>query len=196
MHSELHARQVLALVGLLAMLSIAIVLPDHPIVSDWRAELQQELTGQIQGTSVVTPPVASDAAGLVPVLDVVDGDTLRVLYQGEPTKVRLVGVDAPETVHPQREDECYGLEASLRLKELAQGKQVRLVVDQQQDDTDRYDRLLRYVESEAGMDLGAELLRGGYVRVYESLPADRVVTYQELMREAQRSQQGLWQACQ
>ena len=43
---------------------------------------------------------------------VVDGDTVRIDYQGEDVSVRLIGVDTPETVHPRRPVEPFGPEAT------------------------------------------------------------------------------------
>ena len=73
----------------------------------------------------------------VKVARVIDGDTFEI-ETGE--KVRLIGIDAPESVHPTKEDECYGETSSKVLKELIEGKSVYLEKDV--SETDRYGRLL------------------------------------------------------
>ena len=76
-----------------------------------------------------------------------DGDTL-VLDGGE--RVRLIGVDTPETVHPNKPVERFGKEASAFTKELTDGKRVRLEFEQGSARTDRYGRTLAYVYLEDG----------------------------------------------
>ncbi len=60
-------------------------------------------------------------------------------------RVRLIGIDTPETVDPRRPVECFGKEASSAATSLLQGRTVRLEADSTQDDRDQYDRLLRYL---------------------------------------------------
>ncbi|MFA9262001.1 MAG: thermonuclease family protein [Undibacterium sp.] len=74
------------------------------------------------------------------VVRVVDGDTFEI-EGGE--RVRLIGIDTPETVKPNSPVECFGKESSDHLKQLIEGKSVRLEKDK--TDRDRYARLLRYV---------------------------------------------------
>ena len=53
---------------------------------------------------------------------VTDGDTLHVVIEGKDETVRLIGINTPETVDPRRAVECFGKEASERMKEIAKGK--------------------------------------------------------------------------
>ena len=55
---------------------------------------------------------------------VIDGDTVELLIDGRKTTVRMVGVDTPETVHPQKPVEHYGKEASMFTKNLLKGEEV------------------------------------------------------------------------
>ncbi len=71
---------------------------------------------------------------------VIDGDTIQ-LTNGE--IVRLIGVDTPETKHPQKPVEYYGKEASAFTKRMVEGKAVRLEYDQQRKG--KYNRTLAYV---------------------------------------------------
>ena len=61
---------------------------------------------------------------------VIDGDTIEVYYNGKTEKIRLIGVDTPETVHPNKPIEYFGKEDSNFTRELAQGKYVTLEFDQ------------------------------------------------------------------
>ena len=71
---------------------------------------------------------------------VVDGDTI-ILSNGE--RVRLIGVDTPETKHPNKPVQYFGKEASAFTKRMVEGKEVTLEYGQQQ--RDKYGRLLAYV---------------------------------------------------
>lgn len=93
---------------------------------------------------------------------VVDGDTIKVRIGGKTETVRLVGINAPESVDPRKTVECFGREAAARLTELVADRQVTLQVDDTQADRDRYGRLLRFVFVE-DQDVGLQLLQEGYV---------------------------------
>lgn len=94
-------------------------------------------TGQMPSESDTAATVST--VSLVKVVRVIDGDTFEI-EGGE--RVRLIGIDTPESVKPNSAIECYGKEASEYLKSLIEGKEVRLERDQ--TDRDRYARLLRY----------------------------------------------------
>ena len=140
-----------------------------------------------------TDGAASQGTTRFHVTRVVDGDTVEVATDdGTRSKVRLIGVDAPESVDPRRPVECFGKEASAKLKELLEGKPVTLIADPTQDDKDRYGRLLRYVESEDG-DAGRALLRQGYAHEYTyRRPHARKADYLAAMDAARAAQAGLW----
>lgn len=93
------------------------------------------------------------------VTKVVDGDTLYV--QGLSTRVRLIGVDTPETVSASKPIECYGPEASNFLKSLLLGKYVGLETDENVGDTDIYGRPLRYIYY-GGVNVNYLIIAGGY----------------------------------
>lgn len=144
-------------------------------------------------------PPASDATaerGLATVVRVVDGDTLVVRVQGRDEKLRLIGVNTPETVDPRRPVQCFGREASRRLGELVPaGTGVRLERDAEL--RDRYGRLLAYVyRASDGLWLNRSLVADGYGNTMSIAPN---VTYEgELLRaerEARAAGRGLWSAC-
>lgn len=106
--------------------------------------------------------------GWVEVKHVVDGDTFRVVAGEEEFLVRLIGVDTPESVHPFKKVECYGVEVAEIVRDAIEGQKVRLEYDGTQGNEDKYGRLLRYVFLENGSNLGRYLIREGlaYEKTY------------------------------
>ncbi len=128
----------------------------------------------------------------VKVVRVVDGDTIQVCCIGwKREKVRYIGVDTPETHHPMRGVEPYGMEAAEANRKLVDGKTVRLEFDVQQ--FDKYGRTLAYVYLEDGTFVNAWLVENGYAMVMTVPPN---VKHQELFlklqREAREAGRGLW----
>lgn len=119
---------------------------------------------------------------------VIDGDTIE-LESGE--SIRLIGIDTPETVHPNKPVEYFGKEASDFTKKIAEGKRVKLEYDAQTKDT--YGRILAYVFLEDGTFLNAKLVEFGYAKVSTYPPN---VKYSELFLQLQRlareQRRGLW----
>ncbi|HWB72117.1 MAG TPA: thermonuclease family protein [Egibacteraceae bacterium] len=142
------------------------------------------------GRGSPTLPAATEAAS---VTRVVDGDTL-VVAGGE--RVRLIGVDAPESVKPHSPVECYGREASRHLALLLPpGTPVRLEADV--EPRDRYGRMLAYVYRVGdGLFVNAAMVRDGYAQPLSIPPnvahADEFVA---LARQARQTNRGLWSAC-
>ncbi|MCK5512993.1 MAG: thermonuclease family protein [Deltaproteobacteria bacterium] len=118
---------------------------------------------------------------------VVDGDTI-VLNTGE--RVRLIGVDTPETKHPRKPVEYYGKEASAFTKKMVEGKEVRLEYDQQK--RDKYDRLLAYVYLKDGTFLNAEIVKQGYGHAYTRFPFKYLEQFRQYEKEAREAKRGLW----
>lgn len=123
---------------------------------------------------------------------VVDGDTVDTGVG----RVRLIGIDTPETVHPERGVECFGREASaFAARLMPPGTAVRLRYDAER--RDRYGRLLAYVyRADDGLFVNAELVEQGYAQVSTVPPnvahADELVM---LARDARDAGRGLWSAC-
>lgn len=135
-------------------------------------------------------------AGHGVVAHLVDGDTLDVRIDGSVERVRLIGIDTPESVAEDRPVECFGPEAKDRLAELLPvGTQVRLERDVEA--RDRYGRLLAYV-FRAGDDLHVNLalVADGYAeaRRYEPNVA-RQGELDAADAEARADQRGLWPVC-
>jgi len=126
------------------------------------------------------------------VVRVVDGDTLVVSIAGREERVRLIGVDTPETVHPQKPVKYFGKEASAFTKRMAEGAVVRLETDPGTADRDKYNRLLRYVYLPDGKLLNAEIIAQGYGFAYTNYPFGKMEEFRKLEREAREASRGLW----
>lgn len=132
------------------------------------------------------------AIGLYEVVEVIDGDTIKVKIGNDLKSVRLIGIDTPETVDSRTDVQCYGEEASAYLKNKLTNKAVELFADKTQDDTDKYDRLLRYASLD-GADVGLELVENGYAKEYTYEKAyNKQKQYQEAQEKAKNSKLGLW----
>ena len=103
------------------------------------------------------------------VVEVVDGDTIRVDLNGEETPVRLIGIDTPEKDGPYTDEECYGEQATRYTAEALGGRDVELEFDVER--TDRFDRTLAYVWIDDGL-FNERILRGG-VRGARDVPSQR-----------------------
>ncbi len=123
----------------------------------------------------------------------IDGDTLIVeVGQGATESVRLIGVDAPEVESRFRKGEELGDEARAWVVARIGNGGVRLVAEAGREDRDRYDRLLRYVYTEDGTHLNAEIVRAGFARAYTRFPFAMQDRFVELEQEARRNRRGLW----
>ena len=118
---------------------------------------------------------------------VVDGDTIIVEGIG---RVRLIGVDTPESVDPRRPVQFFGREASEFTKRMLEGKRVRLEYDQPR--MDRYGRTLAYVWLPGGPMANAEIIRQGYGFAYTRFPFRYLDDFRKLEREARLADRGLW----
>ena len=164
---------------------------------DIEATVAAFVATEVAGMMTATPtlPRADQSTSLVAawVVNVVDGDTIDVLTGTTTYRVRYIGVDTPETVHPTIGEEPYGREASERNRQLVLGKTVYLERDV--SETDQFGRLLRYVWLEDGRMVNAVLVAEGYAQV-ATYPPD--VRYSEefldLQGRAQRAGKGLWAA--
>jgi endonuclease YncB( thermonuclease family) len=149
----------------------------------------------IVGTTAHSEDVGARAGELRKVVRVVDGDTI-VVSPNE--KVRLIGVDTPETVHPKKAVECFGKDAKEFTRRAVEGKTIRLVLDEvntKRRHKDRYGRTLAYTYLADGTMLNAELIRQGYAHAYTRFPFRYLVEFRELERQARTRTVGLWSSC-
>lgn len=118
---------------------------------------------------------------------VIDGDTI-LLANSE--RVRYIGINTPETKHPDKPIERFGKEASSYNKKLVEKKWVRLEFDIQK--RDKYNRLLAYVFTGETF-INAELIKEGYGQVYTIPPNVKYSDlFIKLQREAKDRGRGLW----
>lgn len=135
------------------------------------------------------PALKDHKMSVVEVKRVVDGDTFET-KSGE--KVRLIGVNTPETVKPNSPVERYGKEASQFTKSKLTGKTVYLFADA--GDKDKYGRLLRYVFIQGDSVMFNEtLIREGYANTM-TVPPNVMFqdSFVKLEREARSKKKGLW----
>lgn len=128
------------------------------------------------------------------VLRVTDGDTIHINYNGKNEKVRLIGLDTPETKDPRKPIQCFGREATAKMTELAENKNIRLEFDKTQGERDKYGRLLAFVYSEDSKNLAYEMIRQGYGNeyTYNSNPYKYQNEFKEAARKAREENKGLW----
>jgi micrococcal nuclease len=133
-------------------------------------------------------PFPFDAAESYRVQRVVDGDTL-LLTDG--TRVRLLGVDTPETKHPTLPPEPLGVEASEFTRQHVEGRAVTLQFDRER--RDRYHRVLAYVYLDDWM-LNEELIRAGFSRAETRFPYSSAMKrrFRAAEKEARDNNRGLW----
>lgn len=146
------------------------------------------------GVSADTAP--GTLHGPYPVTRVVDGDTVRVDRDGQEIVVRLIGLDTPETVAPDRPVECFGPEASARTKDLVDGGQVWLEYDEASGLTDKYDRTLAFVWLDNDTMLNEVLVAEGFAE--EVTYTDGYAHQADLRAAEARAREtgaGLWSAC-
>jgi len=127
--------------------------------------------------------------GFLKVERVIDGDTFVVEKRG---RIRLIGVDTPESVDPRRPVEYFGREASNYLRQLIEGKRVRLESDQ--ESKDRYGRTLAYAYLEDGTFINAHMIEQGYAHAYTRFPFRHLELFRSLERSARENSRGLWKA--
>lgn len=98
-----------------------------------------------KGAGAAESPSVDTVKGTHRVLRVVDGDTVDVDYHGT-TRVRVLGIDTPETVHPNKPVECGGPQASRAAQKLLDDKKITLAFNPEGDRIDKYDRALAYIQ--------------------------------------------------
>lgn len=155
-------------------------------------------TGENRGVSEnETTPEVSRVAELAKNADkqvdqvtkVVDGDTIYTSKY----KIRIIGLDTPETKDPRKPVQCFGVEASAKMRSLVGGKKVYLETDASQDTRDKYGRALRNVYLEDGTNVAHTMIRDGYGYEYTyGVPYKWQAEYKAAQKYAEQNELGLW----
>ena len=153
------------------------------------------------GGAAVGSPTAAGAIDTIPTADltttvtrIVDGDTLYLADLDE--RMRLIGIDTPETRDPDTGVQCFGPEATRHLTDLVPpGTRVRVVWDV--DRYDRYDRPLGYLyRASDGLFVNRRMVADGYATAFTVPPnVAHVDDFVAAQREARAAGRGLWSAC-
>jgi micrococcal nuclease len=142
-------------------------------------------------STVSADPVATTAL----VLKVVDGDTIDIRDDSRGRlRVRLLGIDTPETKKPGYTVGCWGPEATAFAKSNLVDQRVAVVTDPSQDRTDRFGRTLAYLVRADGWDYSVEAARAGAAHsyIYGGRPVARHDAIAAAEREARDAHRGLW----
>ena len=146
---------------------------------------------------LITPPSAVASPGDVTgtVLRVVDGDTIDIRddVRGR-LRIRVLGIDTPETKKPGYTVGCWGPQATKFAEENLLGQRVNFITDPTQNMTDRYGRTLAYLENADGWNYSVEAARAGTARsyVYDGKPVSLFSQISAAEQEARAAQRGLW----
>jgi micrococcal nuclease len=127
---------------------------------------------------------------------VVDGDTVVLDLRGGAEKVRLIGIDTPETVKPNTPVQCYGPEASAHLHNLLPAG-TRVLVKRDVEARDHFGRLLLYVWRKAdGRFVNLEIAAGGFGRPLSIAPnTAHEAQFAAAAAQARAAGRGLWSRC-
>lgn len=123
--------------------------------------------------------LAQDFTGKV--VGITDGDTIRVMHNGAAERIRLWGIDCPESKQP------FGTRAKQFTGDLAFGQTVKVVVR----DVDRYKRTVAEIILPDGRNLNREIMRAGFAWWYEAY-AKHDATLPVLEKDARAARRGLW----
>ncbi|WP_260761582.1 thermonuclease family protein [Mycobacterium sp. SMC-4] len=142
------------------------------------------------------PPARADPQAVTAtVLRVVDGDTIDIRddVRGR-LRIRVLGIDTPETKRPGYSVGCWGAEATEFAEQNLLGQRVAFVPDPTQDRTDRYGRTLAYLVKAGGWNYSIEAARAGAARsyVYAGNPVSLFGQIAAAEQEARSAQRGLW----
>ena len=143
-------------------------------------------------TTIPTYPVEDFTADTAyKVLKVIDGDTVKLDYNGKETNFRLIGIDTPETVSLNKPVEAYGKKAAEFTRNMLLGESVYLRFDVQQ--IDLYGRQLAYLyRAPDGLFVNLEIVRQGYGRPYTRFPFKHVELFRHYGNRARAAGKGLY----
>ncbi len=152
------------------------------------------LIGLLAGCSFADPvdTGGNNSQQPVEVLSVIDGDTIKILYDGKDTTVRYLLIDTPETNHPRLGEQPLGKEATIANRQLIQSGDVTIEFDVGER-FDDYGRLLAYLYVD-GKSVQQQLLETGHARVaYVFPPNTRYLdSFENAEQQAREQEIGIW----
>jgi micrococcal nuclease len=185
---KITRRHVHLAVTLLTLLAAAIYSRFQNVPTDASSQSKNALSGASATSLAATSANAH-------VIKVVDGDTVDVEANGARLKLRIIGINTPETVDPRRPVQCFGREASARAHQMLDNANVTIAADASQDDVDKYGRSLRFITLPDGSDYGRAMIADGYAHEYTyDVPYAKQAEYRAAEKEASTAKRGLWAA--
>lgn len=126
---------------------------------------------------------------------VVDGDTIIVLDpEKNQVRVRMIGIDTPESKRAGTSIEPFALESTEALKQLLnEPAWLCLIEDRVGDKIDTYGRKLSYVFTAEGQDINADMILSGWAEAYTRFPMERKAEFEALELEARNAKVGRWE---
>ena len=179
-------RNVVAVIVMLTAATLCFL--DHSCVSP-------SVTKSLQSTQQDSGDISKYHGRQFAVVKVVDGDTLDIdIPDGNynHTRIRLWGVDTPETKDPRTGPMYFGKEASDFATQKALGKQVTIYLEKEKKPRDKYHRLLAYIQLPDGTFLNEVLLSEGYAYADLRFKHGLYNKYKQLESVARSQKKGLW----
>ncbi len=150
---------------------------------------------RLQALTSANPDVRKYHLKTFKVANIVDGDTIDIAIPDgkyDNTRIRLLGVDTPETKNPKVDEMYYGKQASAYTEKIALGKNVTIIIDTVSAARDKYNRLLAYVEFEDGEVLNRLLIANGFGYADLRFKHSRLADYTSLQIQTVKRKVGLW----
>jgi micrococcal nuclease len=154
------------------------------------------LTTACGAAAAPSPTTTSVLHANATMLRIVDGDTIDVTIGGRRERVRLIGIDTPETKKPNTPVQCFGPEASAYTKSLLPVDSP-LHLERDVVGRDDFGRMLAYVYVAAdGLFVNMQIIRQGYARPLTIAPnVAHADEFAEAARVAEADNIGLWARC-
>ena len=181
------------LLGACSSIDQLVVGDENPITEQKTSETAE--TAPKKESSEATSSTTHDVSKLeeFPLVSVIDGDTIKIKYNGANENVRFLLVDTPETNHPKLGEQPFGQDAKDFTKQLLKGQDT-VFLEFDVSYRDKYNRLLAYIYTSDGKSLQEELLKQGLARVaYIYAPNTKHVDWFEaIQKKAQQQAIGIW----
>ena len=150
------------------------------------------------GAATLLTPVTATADPVdttAVVLKVVDGDTIDIRDENRGRlRIRILGIDTPETKKPGYTIGCWGPQATQFAVDNLLGQRVAFITDPTQDSTDHYGRTLAYLVKGDGWNYSVEAARAGTAKsyIYDNNPVQKYPEIAAAEHEAKTADRGLW----